>query len=681
MVLSWLARSRRSASVDDLVARRRYGKAVEALREEFGGRQPTVAERLRLADLLVLANRGSEALPILLGVADEQTRFGFADKAVEALRRASEVEPGRPDVGHRIAALRKAAKAPAAAEPTPGTEAAPDWGAALDGAFPAATPSDANGSSAETESASTGPEAPVTAPDEREAADPVGAGAVTVSVGAVSSSEDAYFPESDLEPEPPPSDAAWEATEPELHLTEEELEDDTSRPLLTEEELEDDAPELHLTEEELEDDAPELHLTEEELEDDAPRPLLTEEELEDDGPRLPAGGAAPETHAPRPLFNENETRVSAALRVEAKLRGATAVPFETERSPEPAEDELHEFLLALSRTSVPGRRGLGATLFADFPREEFRRVRRDLTPHLFAPGDVVVGEGDPGDSLFLIASGSVRILILGGHGQPFDIRRLDAGDFFGEVAVLSGRPRTATVVAATPCQALEIGRTALEHLLRLRPAALALMAEVGASRARCQEEEAVRSLPPDAADPERAAASLQAHFGSSDWSPRVRTHLARLLLDSGRQDDALAILAGVAQDLARRGQAQKAIALLKKVERVRRRGLQEIELAPLRPGRRRSARHAPRAAETSGAPGAPAPRAATGAAFREWVGLLIRATDDLAARSAPPGPVEEVAERDGDGQGRHLAGKATQARIHRLRRDSGGDEPGHQHAR
>ena len=91
MVLSWLARSRRTASVDDLVARRRYAKAVRALRDGFEGRQPTAAERLRLADLLVLANRSSEAFPILLGLADEQTRFGSVDEALETLRRASEV--------------------------------------------------------------------------------------------------------------------------------------------------------------------------------------------------------------------------------------------------------------------------------------------------------------------------------------------------------------------------------------------------------------------------------------------------------------------------------------------------------------------------------------------------------------------------------------------------------------
>jgi CRP-like cAMP-binding protein len=588
--------------VDDLVARRRYGKAVEALRAEFEGRQPSAAERLRLADLLVLANRGPEAVPILLGVADEQTRFGFTEKALEALRRASEVEPGRPDVGRRIASLKKAAVKPAAAEPAadPGT---PDWGAALDGAFSGASSSGAP------------------------------------AVADVSTPEDLQIPESELEPELPLTEVEPEDEPPELHLTGEELEDDP--------------PELHLSAEMEGEERP--LLTEEELEDDE-RPLLTEAELEDDGPRSPVAEAAPEIHAPRPLFNEDLTQVSAATRVEAKLKSAKAAPRAAGRGRASAADELHEFVLALGRSPGSGRRGLGATLFADFPCDQLPAVRRGLTPHLFAPGDVVVAEGDPGESLFVIATGSVRIFIMGGHGQPFDIRRLDAGDFFGEVAILTGRPRTATVVAATPCQALEIHRSALETLLRLRPAAQALLVKVAKSRARCQEEEAVRSLPAEAADPDRAAAALQAHFGRSDWSPRVRTYLARLMLDAGRQDDALAILANVAQDLARHGHAQKAIALLKKVEQVRRHGVQEIELAPLRPGRRRSARHAPAPTTTSGQPDAAAPQAATGAAFREWVGLLIRATDDLAARSAPAGPVEEVAERRGQGQRHHLAG-------------------------
>ena len=68
-------------------------------------RPPTLADRIRLADLLVHADRGGEALPILLGVADEQTRYGFREKALEALRRADAIAPGDPATRERFVAL------------------------------------------------------------------------------------------------------------------------------------------------------------------------------------------------------------------------------------------------------------------------------------------------------------------------------------------------------------------------------------------------------------------------------------------------------------------------------------------------------------------------------------------------------------------------------------------------
>ena len=553
MVLSWLARSRRSESVDDLVARRQYAKAVEALREDFDGRQPTPAERLRMADLLVLADRSADAMPILLGSADEQARFGFTDKALEALRRASEVEPGRPDVGRRIQKLREAGTRPQTARSTK-RRAAPKWTA------PPAPTSDEAGATSELP----------TTPETNANVAPSAPASLDASQGI----EVPELPVLTLDEPEPPSEAGGNVYEPEMKR----LEDTSS------------------------DDLPELHALEPDPAEEEPRPLLTEAELDDDEPVLR-----------RPS------------------RSRRRRPTATQDS-----EELYEFLLSLGRLSDHRRLALGATLFADFSKDEFQHVAHGLQPRLFSPGDVLVTEGDPGNTLFLIASGSVRIIIMGGHGRPFDIRRLETGDFVGEVAVLKNRPRTATVVAATPCQILEIERRALETLLKMRPGARELLEEVCSSRTLSQEEEAVRSLPPEAADPDHAAAALQAHFGSSDWSPRVRTYLARLMLDAGRQDDALAILASVAQDLARRGRAQKAITLLKTVETIRKRGIHAVELSPPRPGRRRSARHAGPSGFS-----ASASRAAKEAAFREWVGLLIRATDELAARSAPaPSPEE-----------------------------------------
>jgi hypothetical protein len=115
MVLDWLSRSGRPPTVDELVAKGRYAQAAAVLRAEIQGRTPTLDERLRLADLLVLAERGVQAVPILLGVADELARYGFTDRALEALRRADAVAPGRSEVRRRFETLSRAARARIAA--------------------------------------------------------------------------------------------------------------------------------------------------------------------------------------------------------------------------------------------------------------------------------------------------------------------------------------------------------------------------------------------------------------------------------------------------------------------------------------------------------------------------------------------------------------------------------------
>jgi thioredoxin-like negative regulator of GroEL len=513
MTLSWISQSRKVADVDSLVARGRFARALKVLRAQLRGRQPTLAQRLRHADLLVLAGRADEALPILLGLADKQARYGFRDKAIEALRRAQEIDPRHPGVRHRLEALRSAA------------------------------PSDRL----------SGPFAPRSCDDRAGCAQPEATGG------------DEF--QDDDEPSGP----------------EDEPEPETG-----------------------------FELLEEEREPSAAEPLPLVFEL---------------------LEEARKPSEAEPLRVEAdRDEGDTKRPDDAVTS-SCDEASLHQFLLGLGCTQGTGPAALGPALFADFPREAVARVAAGVQRRRFAPGDVLVTEGDPGASLFLIARGSVRVLVLGGHGRPFDVRRLDAGDFFGELAVLSGWPRTATVVAAAPCETLEIGPEALETLLALRPRAHEVLEETAASRAHSPEEQAVRSLPPEAADPERAAEALRTHFGGSEWSHRVRLHLAQLMLDVGRREEALAILASVAEDLARNGRAQKAIAVLKNVEWIRRRGAPEVRVATVRRGRRRSSRLRREAPSDSSASAPPSP-AANGASFREWVGSMLRVTHALAARPA-----------------------------------------------
>lgn len=117
--------------------------------------------------------------------------------------------------------------------------------------------------------------------------------------------------------------------------------------------------------------------------------------------------------------------------------------------------------------------GLGAAfsspLFGDFTRDDLAAVIRSLRFLTFEPGDVIVGDGEPGDSLLVISTGRVKAYVKAPEGRYREVREMGEGDFFGEVALLYGRPRTATVTAVESCELLELERTVVESLAATRP--------------------------------------------------------------------------------------------------------------------------------------------------------------------------------------------------------------------
>ena len=80
---------------------------------------------------------------------------------------------------------------------------------------------------------------------------------------------------------------------------------------------------------------------------------------------------------------------------------------------------------------------------------------------------------------------------------------------------------------------------------------------------------------------EKAVEVLTAHFGERHWDPRMRLRLADVLLQAGKDEEAVPILAGLADDLTREGFTEKAIAILKKIEKIQSRHIEEVRLAPL----------------------------------------------------------------------------------------------------
>lgn len=92
-------------------------------------------------------------------------------------------------------------------------------------------------------------------------------------------------------------------------------------------------------------------------------------------------------------------------------------------------------------------RFLGNQLFAGIPPESFIEVLSQVTEQTFEPGDVIFEENDWGDALYLIAEGSVKISKRGRGGQQETLAHLQAGDFFGDMALIDRGRRSAQATA------------------------------------------------------------------------------------------------------------------------------------------------------------------------------------------------------------------------------------------
>ncbi|MFA6563636.1 MAG: mechanosensitive ion channel family protein [Verrucomicrobiia bacterium] len=100
----------------------------------------------------------------------------------------------------------------------------------------------------------------------------------------------------------------------------------------------------------------------------------------------------------------------------------------------------------------------------------------------FGHGETVISKGDAGDSLFLIVSGQASVKIIRESGGEVVAGTLKTGDTFGEMSLLTGAPRNATVVAESDLRLLEIGKDALGPVLQENPAVAEALSRLMADR-------------------------------------------------------------------------------------------------------------------------------------------------------------------------------------------------------
>jgi len=133
-------------------------------------------------------------------------------------------------------------------------------------------------------------------------------------------------------------------------------------------------------------------------------------------------------------------------------------------------------------------------------------------------GDTLIAQGDSGESMFVVLQGLLDVFIADGDSDEIRVGQIEAGEFFGEMSLLTGEPRGATIRARTTVFALEIKKSIFEELLRQRPRLGETIADIVARR-QC-ETEAARADHEDSrsAEAQRLAKNLYgkmlAFFGS-----------------------------------------------------------------------------------------------------------------------------------------------------------------------
>src|SRR5881296_2620158 len=175
-------------------------------------------------------------------------------------------------------------------------------------------------------------------------------------------------------------------------------------------------------------------------------------------------------------INEINDAVRTNVWYELKRRGIT-IPFPIRtlqvqrKAALPGQEEQAEALSILR----------GEALFGCLSDEQLNHLVKQARLNTFGRGEPVIEEGSPGDSMFVLLRGAANVSV-SKNGSTIQVATLGAGDCFGEMSLLTGEPRSATVRADGDCYVMEIGKPVMAELLRDAPSYLEKLSELLAQR-------------------------------------------------------------------------------------------------------------------------------------------------------------------------------------------------------
>jgi small-conductance mechanosensitive channel/CRP-like cAMP-binding protein len=149
-------------------------------------------------------------------------------------------------------------------------------------------------------------------------------------------------------------------------------------------------------------------------------------------------------------------------------------------------------------------------VFAGLPEDGLRALAMAALELVFADGEVIVRQGEPGASMFVVCRGKVAVTV---GADRREVAITEAGGYFGEMSLLTGDPRTATVIARGDCTVLEIGGDAFAAYVRSRPDVIDRLAETAVSRRRQLEASRAPAGPTESAHAATLTERMRRFFG------------------------------------------------------------------------------------------------------------------------------------------------------------------------
>lgn len=124
----------------------------------------------------------------------------------------------------------------------------------------------------------------------------------------------------------------------------------------------------------------------------------------------------------------------------------------------------------------------GVDFLRDLPESAMEQLAATTERRMYAPGEVIIVEGSEGNELFVVERGAVEIVVMRGPAAPTRIATVGSGGFFGEMSLMTGEKRRATVRTLEPTVLLVVGKKDLQPVLEAHPAIAHRISEVLAER-------------------------------------------------------------------------------------------------------------------------------------------------------------------------------------------------------